>query len=82
MAQEITAEDQVIDSMLHTRTCALEDVARRCPNLTWNQVFLVVDQLSRTGRVRLMPAKGGSYTLTLLHRQDEDGRPDRRSLPS
>jgi hypothetical protein len=81
MAQEITAEDQVIDSMLHTRTCALEDVARRCPNLTWNQSFLVVDHLSRTGQVRLMPTKeGGGYTLTLLHRQD--GRPDRRSLPS
>jgi len=80
MAQEITAEDQVIDSMLHIGTCTLEDVARRCPNLTWNQVFLVVDHLSRTGRAKLMPAKGGSYILTLLHRQD--GRPDRRSLPS
>jgi hypothetical protein len=44
--------------MLHIGTCTLEDVARRCPNLTWNQVFLVVDHLSRTGRARLMPAKG------------------------
>ena len=80
MAQEIVAQDQVIDIMLHTGTCTLEDIARRCPNLTWNQVFLVVDHLSRTGQARLMPAKEGRYTLTLLHRQN--GRPDRHSLPT
>lgn len=80
MAQEIAAQDQVIDFMLHTGTCTLEDIAHRCPNLTWNQVFLVVDRLSRTGQARLIPARGGRYTLTLLHRQD--GRPDRHSLPT
>jgi hypothetical protein len=80
MAQRATAEDQVIDMMFHTRTCDLEEITRRCPNLTWNQVFLVVDHLSRSGEIKLVPAKGGSYTLTLPHRQE--GRPDRRSLPS
>lgn len=80
MAREITAEDQVIDMMLHTRTCDFEEVTRQCPNLTWNQVFLVVDHLSRTGQVRLVPVKGGSYTLTLLHQQGS--RPDQYSLPS
>ena len=80
MAQEITAKDQVIDIMLHTRTCTLEDITRRCPNLTWNQVFLVVDHLSRTEQARLMLAKGGRYTLTLLRRQN--GRPDKHSLPT
>ena len=80
MAQESTAEDQVIDSLHRARACDLEEVTRRCPNLTWNQVFLVVDHLSRTGRVRLVRAKGGSYTLTLLHRQGS--RPDQYSLSS
>ena len=69
MAPEITAEDQVIDMLFHVQTCDLEDVTRRCPNLTWNQVFLVVDHLSRTGQVRLVPARKGSYTLTLPHQQ-------------
>ena len=71
MAQEITAEDQVIDILHRARACDLEEVTGRCSNLTWNQVFLVVEHLSRTGRVRLVPAKGGSYTVTLLHRQRE-----------
>ena len=67
MAQEITAENQVIDILHRAHACDLEEVTRQCTNLTWNQVFLVVDHLSRTGQVRLVPAKGGSYTLTLLH---------------
>ena len=78
MAPEITAEDQVIDMLFHVQTCDLEDVTRRCPNLTWNQVFLVVDHLSRTGQIGLVPAKGGGYTLTLLHQQGS--RPDQYSL--
>jgi hypothetical protein len=80
MAQEITADDQVIDVMLLTRTCDLEEVTRQCPDLTWNQVFLVVDRLSRSGEIMLVPRGRGTYTVTFLHRQG--CRPDRRSLPS
>jgi len=74
MARQVTPGDQVIDMMLQAHTCDLEDVMRRCPNLTWNQVFLAVDHLTRTGQVRLVPAKRGSYTLTLLRQQGS--RPD------
>ena len=80
MAQEITAENQVIDILHRAHACDLEDVTRQCTNLTWNQVFLVVDHLSRTGQVMLVPAKEGSYTLNLLHRQGS--RPDQYSLSS
>ena len=80
MAQEITAENQVIDILHRAPACDLEEVTRQCPNLTWNQVFLAVDRLSRNGEIRLVPAKGGSYTLTLLHRQGS--RPDQYLLSS
>jgi hypothetical protein len=80
MTQQATAEDQVIETMHGLGTCDLEDLTRRCSTLTWNQVFLVVDRLSRTGQVKLMYANRGSYTLTLLRRQGS--RPDRQSLPS
>jgi hypothetical protein len=80
MAQHTTVEDQVIDIMLQRRTCDLEEVTRQCPNLTWNQVFLAVDHLSRNGELMLMPRGRGTYTVTFPHRQE--GRPDRRSLPS
>jgi hypothetical protein len=80
MAQHTTVETQVIDIMLHTRTCDLEEVMRQCTGLSWNQVFLAVDRLSRSGEIMLMPRGRGLYTVTFPHRQE--GRPDRRSLPS
>ena len=80
MAQVITAEDQVLDILHRARVCDLEEVTSQCTNLTWNQVFLVVDRLSRTGQVKLSHAKGCSYILTLLRQQGS--RPDQHSLPS
>jgi hypothetical protein len=31
--------------------CSMEDIPALCPELTWNQVFLAIDYLSRTGQV-------------------------------
>jgi hypothetical protein len=49
-----------------------------CANLTWNQVFLAADRLSRSGKIVLKTGKRGTYTLTLPHRQE--GLFDRRSV--
>lgn len=80
MVLHTTVEDQVIGVLHRTQTCDLEEVARQCTNLTWNQVFLAVDRLSRNGEIMLMPRGRGSYTLTFPRRKDDP--PDRRSLPS
>jgi hypothetical protein len=41
-----------VRSVLEDRgtACSLDDVAQLCPDLTWNQVFLAIDFLSRTGQ--------------------------------
>jgi hypothetical protein len=80
MAQHTTVEAQVIDMLHRAPACDLEEITRQCTNLTWNQVFLAVDRLSRSGELMLLPRGRGLYTVTFPHRQD--GRPDRRSLPS
>jgi hypothetical protein len=80
MTQHTPVEDQVINIVRRTDACELEDLARCCPNLTWNQVFLAVDHLSRTGEVRLVHAKEGGYVVSLLHQQSN--RPERHVLPS
>ena len=80
MAQHTTAEDQVIDIVSKTRACDLEEVTCQCTNLTWNQVFLAVDRLTRGGKVMLVRASRGTYVVTFPPRQG--GRPSRRSLPS
>ena len=80
MAQHTIVEDQVIDVLRSAKSCDLEEVTRQCANLTWNQVFLAVDRLSRSGELMLVPRGRGAYTVTFPHRQE--GRPARRSLPS
>ena len=80
MALHTTVEDQVIDVLHKTHTCDLEEVTRQCANLTWNQVFLAVDRLSRRGEIMLVPMGRGMYALTFPKRQED--RPGRRSLPS
>ena len=70
----------MIDMLHRAHACDLEEVMRQCTGLSWNQVFLAVDRLSRSGEVMLVPRGRGSYTVTFPHRQE--GRPDRRSLPS
>jgi hypothetical protein len=80
MAQQTTVEEQVIDNMHTAQSCDFEEVTRQCPNHTWNQEFFAVDHLSRSGELMLLPRGRGLYTVTFPHRQD--GRPDRRSLPS
>ena len=80
MTQHTTVEEQVIAMVHRAHACDLEEVTRQCTNLTWNQVFLAVDRLSRKGELMLVPRGRGIYTVTFPHRQD--GRPDRRSIPS
>ena len=80
MAQHTTVEDQVIDLVHRTRACDLEAITWHCPNLTWNQVFLAVDGLSRSGELMLVSRGRGLYTV--IFRQPLDGRPYPPSLPS
>lgn len=79
MPQHTTVEELIIDIVQKTHACDLEEVMRHCTNLTWNQVFLAVDRLSRSGEIMLMPRGRGMYTLTFPQRQEDP--PDRCSLP-
>ncbi len=49
--------------------CLLEDLIRQCPDLTWNQIFLELDRLSRTGAVRLRLRGAGQYVVTPVTRE-------------
>jgi hypothetical protein len=80
MAQSTTVEVQVSDIVRRAGACDLEEITRQCANLTWNQVFLAVDRLSRSGKIMLLPRDRGLYTVTFPHRQE--GRLNQISLPS
>lgn len=56
--------DRVRDRLEQRGTaCPLEEVMELCPELTWNQVFLAIDYLSRTGQVRVTMDVGRTYTV-------------------
>jgi len=56
--------------------CAMEEVVGLCPELTWNQVFLAIDYLSRTGRVRITSDPNRTYRVGAYH----DGRSRARQV--
>ena len=43
----------------------LNQLLDRCPDATWNEVFAVVDHLSRTGGIRLTGKGMGRYHVEL-----------------
>ena len=42
---------------------SMDQIHDRCPDTTWNQVFSVVDRLSRTGEIRLTVRAPGVYRV-------------------
>ncbi|HWC51855.1 MAG TPA: hypothetical protein VG453_09205 [Nitrospira sp.] len=56
---------KIVQMLKHRQVCDMEDLLEACPSYTWNQVFLEVDRLSRTGELRLFSKRAGEYTVTL-----------------
>ena len=44
----------------------MEEVVGLCPDLTWNQVFLAIDYLSRNGRLLVMVDPQRTYRVQAL----------------
>lgn len=44
-------------------TCSMEDVVGLCPDLTWNQVYLAIDYLNKTGKVSVTLDPDRTYTV-------------------
>lgn len=53
--------EKIMQVIIRSPDCLLEDVVLECPDLTWNQVFCEFDRISRTGQVRLTPKGPSRY---------------------
>lgn len=62
---QATVTGRILGIVSHTPGCPLDKVLQACPDLTWNQVFLAVDRLTRRGQMRLTSVGSGIYTLRL-----------------
>lgn len=68
----MTVADRIIQAVSQSPGCLVEELVLACPDLAWNQVFLEVDRLSRTGEICLKLEGPGIYSI----------RPARRLLAS
>ena len=48
--------------------CTIEALVDLCPDLTWNQIFLAIDHLSRSGLIRLTRGCGRDYWVQAIVR--------------
>ena len=69
MSQVGTVAERILDAVHGAPGCELDDLVLRLPELTWNQVFLEVDRLSRTGQVRVTARGRGD----VCHQAAEEG---------
>jgi hypothetical protein len=56
---------QILDALKRRPSYEMEELVHLCHSYTWNQIFLEVDRLSRTGELRLVPRGAGVYAVTL-----------------
>ena len=65
MQVQQSADRQVLEVIVRSPGTALDDIVLECPDLTWNQVFIAIDRLSRDGALKLTPKGHGLYTVHL-----------------
>ncbi len=66
LSDENDLRKRILRILRKNKTCDLDEVIRQCTSHTWTQVFLEVDQMSRTGELRLLCKTAGEYAVSLL----------------
>jgi hypothetical protein len=63
---DATAEEEaVIDMLQRTGSCCLDALVLQLPNLSWAEVFVAVDRMSKDGRVMLRQLDNATYEIAL-----------------
>lgn len=55
----------ILGMVKQSQECDMEELTSHCPQATWNQVFLTLDNLSRAGQVTLRQQGSGRYKVAL-----------------
>jgi hypothetical protein len=74
MPNQFETAHRVLEVIVQSPGTVLDEIVVECPDLTWNQVFLAIDRLSREGVLTLAPKGPGRYTIRLLRSEPEEMR--------
>jgi hypothetical protein len=70
MASPTPVTDRILGAVQRTHGCDLDMLTKSLSDLSWSQVFLEIDRLSRQGQVQVTLDTGGRYMIRLPeHRQ-------------
>lgn len=65
MASLAPVTERILGAISRAHGCDLDTLAESVPELTWNQVFLEIDRLSRQGEILVTYEAGGRYNICL-----------------
>jgi len=65
MVSHTPVTDRILGTVQRTHGCDLDTLTNSLSDLSWSQVFLEVDRLSRQGEVLVTFGTGGRYMIRL-----------------
>jgi hypothetical protein len=65
LSDENNLRKRIFRIVRKNKMCDLDELILECTSFSWTDVFLEVDQLSRSGELRLLSKNTGEYTVTL-----------------
>jgi len=57
--------NQILGAVRGVRGCQLDKLVQRCPTLTWSEILIEVDAMSRQGQLEVIALGRGDYKLVL-----------------
>ncbi|MFO0698551.1 MAG: hypothetical protein U0236_04930 [Nitrospira sp.] len=75
MPPRCTSGHHALEVIIHSPGAMVDDVVFQCPDLTWNQVFLAIDRLSRDGALTVTPKGQGHYSVQMSDQTTLDVQP-------
>ncbi len=70
MTHLTTVEQAILQDLERRGPCTMDELAQRLPDLSWNQVFTSVDQLSRRDQLTLRHPTTFEY-IVFLNSQEQ-----------
>ena len=61
----LSTDELLLQALRGMQPQTIESLCALLPGMTWSQIFLAVDRLSRTGVVMLQPVRRGEYQISL-----------------
>lgn len=65
MAHVQEIESAILEDLHHSGPCTMDELVLRLPHFTWNQVFSVLDRLSREGKLHIQSKRRFEYVVSV-----------------